>query len=419
MTNIYQAPKPQSQYSRWEWFKFIGIRIIFPPILLWDLLKIGANKVFGGLVSGLVLPAQKNKAFKDLAITDEILALLNASAKIYEKHEVITHDNAHLDTFEIKHTSQQGIDPNYQKYIINFVGNGMCYENIIYEMYLEAKALQANVVGFNFRNVGESTGKLKSAKDLVTDGIAQVQRLLDQGVSSKNITLKGHSLGAGIASLVAQHFHQIGQPINVFNGRSFSSLTNLIVGHIRLVRNQGWLSRGHKESIIGKILGWLAKPVIQFALALVNWEINAGSAFKKIPKEYRDYIVVRSKRERRADRFDDTVIPHYASIHKELTSERRANKAKTDAEIKKLDETIPTADVVDKTVLTKARTALVNHRENMKSGMKMEVDTSFYGHALPLEALHNRSGKTATTFFGEFFKRAVDDHAVNSGPELK
>lgn len=182
MAKIYNAPKPR--YSFWEWFKFIAIRTVFPPVLLWDLIKIGANKWLGEWVGGLVLPAQ-NDNFDHLAVRDDTVSTYNEDNLTCEKHEVITHDEAHLDTFEIKHNSQENIDPKYQKYIINLVGNGMCYEHIIHDMKEDANALKANVIGFNLRGVGQSTGKAKSRDDLVTDGIAQVQRLLDQGVSPK------------------------------------------------------------------------------------------------------------------------------------------------------------------------------------------------------------------------------------------
>ncbi len=416
MAKIYNAPKPG--YSGWEWFKFSAVRIFFPPVLLWDLIKFGANKLLGEWVGGLVLPAQKNN-FNYFAVTDDAVSNYNGDELTCEKHKVITHDKVHLDTFEVKHKSQTMIEPKYQKYIINLVGNGMCYEQIIADMREDAMALQANVVGFNFRGVGQSTSKAKSKNDLVADGIAQVQRLLAQGVSPQNITLKGHSLGAGVASLVAQHFHQLGQPINLFNSRSFSTITNFLVGHIRLERDKGGLAIGHKDSIGGMILGWLAKPFVKFGVALAKWEINAGSAFKNIPTAYKDYIVVRSRKDRRGERIDDGVIPHYASIHKELTSERRAQKAKIDEEIENLDDIIQKADPLTKPELAKARASLVQARAKIKSDRKMETDLQdVNGHNEDWFLLHNRSGKSAQAFFRDFVQRTEEDHAVKSTPEI-
>lgn len=416
MAKIYNAPKPG--YSNWEWFKFIAIRTVFPPVLLWDLTKLGANKLLGESVGSLVLPAQ-NADFDHLAVSDGIVGYCNEGDLTCEKHEVITHDGEHLDTFEVKHKSQENIDPKYQKYIINFVGNGMCYEHIIGDIKEDAKALKANVVGFNLRGVGQSTGKAKSREDLVTDGIAQVQRLLDQGISPQNITLKGHSLGAGVASLVAQHFHQLGQPVNLFNSRSFSTITNFLVGHMRLERNEEGEAIGHKDSIGGTILGWLAKPFVKFGVALAKWEINAGSAFKDIPEAYKDYIVVRSRKEIRGNRIDDAVIPHYASIHKVLTSGRREKKAEIDEEIANLDDIIQKADPLTKPGLANAREALVQAREKIKSERKMETDVQDdNGHNSDWSSLHNRSGKSARTVFSEFVQRTEEDHAIKSAPKI-
>ncbi|KTD48661.1 substrate of the Dot/Icm system [Legionella rubrilucens] len=416
MANVYNAPKPR--YSGWTWAKFIAARFLFPPVLLWDALKYGMNKALGERVSEIVLPAQ-TEDFKHLAVTDENVSKHNYSNNdiklTCEKHTVITHDYAQLDTFEIKHSAQKDTAPQYQKYIVNLVGNGMCYEEIIGEMQEDAQALQANVVGFNLRGVGQSQGKPKSKDDLITDGIAQVQRLLDLGVSPQNITLKGHSLGAGIASLVAQHFHQLGQPINVFNSRSFSSITNFVVGKLRLKRDaSGREENGHTETTGMKVAGWLAKPFIKFGVALVKWEMDAGSAFKSIPEAYKDYIVVRTRKGQRDKSIDDKVIPHYASIHKELSAERRKKKAEIDKEIENLDNLIETSDPLAKGKLMRAREALVEARERIKSDRKMETAPHRNGHNVEWDALTNRSGKTAETFFREFVERTTKDHAVKS-----
>jgi pimeloyl-ACP methyl ester carboxylesterase len=412
MTKIYYAPKPR--YSDWVWFRFIALRVVVFPVLLWDLIKLGANKLFGELVGGLVLPAQ-NQNFHVLGIKEDSVHNYNEGDLTCEKHKIIIRGETELDTFEIKHKSQENIDPKYQKYIINFVGNGMCYEHIIDDMKEDANALKANVVGFNLRGVGLSTGKAKSKDDLVTDGIAQVQRLLDQGISPQNITLKGHSLGAGVASLVAKHFHQLKQPINLFNSRSFSTITNFLVGHVRLERDEHGQAIGHKDSIGGIILGWLAKPFVKFGVALAKWEINAGSAFKSIPEAYRDYIVVRSRKALRGNRFDDAVIPHYASIHKELTSERRAKKANIDEAIKKLDGKIKKADPLAKLRLANEREALVQAREKIKSDKKMETFLPYMeGHNIDSSSLQNRSGKDAQTFFRDFVEKAEEDHGIKN-----
>lgn len=54
--STYNAPKPT--YTGFQWAESILSRLFFPPILLWDLLKLGVNKLVGEAVSELVLPAQ-------------------------------------------------------------------------------------------------------------------------------------------------------------------------------------------------------------------------------------------------------------------------------------------------------------------------------------------------------------------------
>ena len=394
---IYQAPKPQ--YTNWEWFKFIGLRTVFPPVLLWDLLKLGVNKLAGKAIGSLVLPAQ-DMTYSTWKFRDP--SRFNTDQISCERHTVVTHDGAELDTFEIKLESQKQVDPKYQKYIINFVGNGMGYEQIVDEMRQDAVELDANIVGFNLRGVGMSTSRALSKDNLVTDGIAQVQRLLDQGVSPQNITLKAHSLGAGVGSLVAYHFHQLGQPINIFNSRSFSNITDFLVGHTRLEKNEDGDAVGHKESFGGKILGWIFKPIIKLAVILANWEIDAIDAFKNIPKEYREYIVVRSRKEIRENRIDDSVIPHYASIHKGLSDERKAEKAK-------IDRLISATDKNDTSKIEELTAA----RKKVSSDRKMETAyNGADGHNSDPDSLHNRSGKSAHTFFKEFVARVREDHGV-------
>lgn len=405
MAKLYNAPKPN--FSSWEWFKFIAIRIIFPPIVLWDLVKVLANWLFGAWIGGMVLPAQYHN-FADLVVSDDSVSDYDNDEVLCEKHTIITYDNAHLDTFEIKLKESANIDARLQKYIINFVGNAMCYEHIIFSMKKEAIDYKVNVVGFNLRGVGESSGKARSKDDLVTDGIAQVQRLLDSGVSPQNIILKGHSLGAGIATLVTQHFHRLGKPINLFNSRSFSSITNFVVGHIRLERDSSGYAIGHKDSIGRIILGWIIYPFVKFGVSLVKWEMEAGSAFKSIPEKYREYIVVRSRKDIRDNQLDDAVIPHYASIHKALTAERRKKKAAIRQKIENSENLSSSVDSLQKSL------------KEIKSDRKMETKfPNFNGHNQNLSLLHNRSGKSAQDFFHTFIQRIEEDHFVTNNTLVK
>jgi hypothetical protein len=406
MATQYHAPKPR--YSDWEWFKFITARVVFPPLLLWDLLSLLANKLIGEFAGSLVLFAQRDD-FKHLAVTDDNVADYNTYDLTCQKYEVITHDEVHLDTLEIRHKSQENLDPRYQSYIINAVGAAMAYEQIINEMKADAHELEVNVVGFNFRGVGQSTGKATSKDDLVIDGIAQVQRLLDQGISPENITWNAHSFGAAVATLVVEHFHKLGQPINLFSDRPLSSITNFLVGHIRLERNDKGQAIGQKEHWGMIILGWLATPFIKFVLVLINWEIDAGYSFKAIPEAYKDYTVIRPRKEIRDQWIGDQDIPHYASIHADLSSERSARKASIVAEIAWIDS----CDTLDQDIFALKRAELTQEKLLMKSDKKVETYFALQeGHSVPLRYLPKRSNESAWSFFGNFFQKTHADQGI-------
>lgn len=312
----YDSSKPTKTFT--QWLKTIGTRLIFPPILLADAALWGINRWLGKKVGELVLPAQ----------TEDVLPCpsnLSTAFRDIEfiKHLVVTHDQCYLDTIEIEHASQK-IKPVWeQNYLINFLGNAGLYEEDfnLNEMQNDANQLQCNVVGFNYRGVGESktTGKFaQSIEDLVVDGIAQVNRLLEKGVPASRITLKGHSLGGAIAVLVTKYFHDHGQKISVFCDRSFRDLTHVVVGWIR-----------KSES---KLLGSLSYPFIKLALLATKWEINVAGAFKAIPEAYKQYVVIKPSHEekveaKRRDReLRDEIISGYASLHRALKNERKKEK---------------------------------------------------------------------------------------------
>ncbi len=376
----FHITKPQ--YTYWEWFTFIGLRVIFPPVLIWDLLKYVGNWLFGEKISKKVLPAQ-GFDFSQLgvkAIPD--YSVLNTPSLSYQKHTVITHDGAELDTLEITQNAQMERPPEQQKYIISFPGNLECYETKHVEMAKDATELNCHVVGFNYRGVRESTGSVQSKHDLVTDGIAQVQRLLDQGVLPKHITLKGFSLGASIATLITAHFHQLGMPINVFNNRSFSSISDVVIGTIKTEPTES-------DSIFVTLKKWVVNSSIKLALALTQWDIHAGKAMKRIPEKNREYIVVRTpKASRNESTTDDGIIPHYASIHMALKEERQAKKA----------------------LLKDDPIALEKEKDQSKQ-RKMENTHSEIqpNHVTPLFHLQNRFGKSADTFFYDFVKSTYEE----------
>lgn len=375
----YQAPKPVYHWS--SWVSFYLVRVLFAPIMLWDFTKWVFNKLLGETVGSMVLPAQNND-YEDLHGTmKKTLSYVRQPVLAAQFVAVNTHDGVKLDTLEM-------ISAKDNPYIVNFVGNGMCYEQIVNDYLDDDSSSKHNFIGFNYRGVSKSTGKATSSNDLVIDGIAVVQRLLDQGVDPAKIILKGLSLGGGIATLVAKHFHDLGIQVNLFNDRSFSSISNVVVGHAR--------SGGRS------FLGWLVKPFIMLGIALVKWEISSAHAFKALPDSHKEYVVVRSDKQRRAEYGeylqDDPVITHYGSLHAALKSERRQQKSaiiKAINELERTDESI------------KAATRHLNER-------KMTTAVEKNGHVVPAYELVDRyQGDNAKNFFLRFFERTQNRSNAN------
>ena len=203
---------------------------------------------------------------------------------------VTTHDKAGLDTIQFTPDNTRG---RLNCYIIKFIDNGNGFENFIHDFITEAKSLNAVVIGFNYRGVGNSAPVPQRYSDWITDGIAQVQRLLDDGIPSTKILLDGHALGGGIATLVAQYYHEKGQPIYLWNDRSFAILNNPIAGIISPTATTTNLDAPQIFSDVAK-------------------------AYSTIPTNYKGYLFVSKKA---AAGRGDGIIAHADSLHRAVKTQ--------------------------------------------------------------------------------------------------
>lgn len=404
----YAAPKP----SYPEPNKLA--RVFFPPLLFWDWLKSKARKKFGAKVSRLVLPAQQAK-MPPLSPAEIQFALASMGQLVdVTQHTIATYDGAELDTVEIAPKVPVIGKPEY---IIHVNGNAALYRSSAKDMLDDALTLSCHVIGFDFRGTGASNGEPKTAQDLVTDVIAQVQRLITSGVDPERITLKGHSLGAGVATLAAKYFHDHGQRVNLFNGRSFASLSKVVPGLLQVAQaaRKGRAIDGYSATTSTKLLRWLVRPVIKLALTMVGWEMDVASAYKKLPKTHRAYMVVKSSKADRAVRNgvgdhvfkDDAIITDYASLHRAMRSERRQQKKL----LAKKERALP-ASYHDQDYRRKAMDD-INSQRNDLSMRKMAVSEGVNGHLEPFDQLKARgydSGKNANDYFNLFYHRAMQHH---------
>lgn len=286
-----------------------------------------------------------------------------------EEPEVVTGDGVKLETVELAPQPHNG----EEKYIIKFIGNGEMWPMKVEEISRHVQD-GYHVIAFNPRGVGISEGHARSIDDLVRDGIAQVERVLQKkNIKEQNVIIDGHSLGAGYGTLVADYCHnQRKDParVKINNGRSFSTLTNYVMGQALVnlgekpghalrrgclhaanyfnrryknSTNNRWyhyanplrasckaLQEGFKVVGYGLNLTWQLptkalimsfKPLVKSVLLLANWEINAGDAFKRIPNEYKAcYRVATPESYKPAyhNKYDEEgnfdIIPHHYDV---------------------------------------------------------------------------------------------------------
>lgn len=110
-----------------------------------------------------------------------------------------------------------------QKWIVRFNGNNEFYEDNLEGTKKFADSVEANILVFNYRGVGDSQRSPTKPEDLIMDGEACIQYLLSKGVKEENILIHGLSLGGGIGSQVAS----LHEKIALVNERSFSTLTTV------------------------------------------------------------------------------------------------------------------------------------------------------------------------------------------------
>lgn len=284
--------------------------------ILWRAITSGFGYFFDKKISQKLVPAQiltNDETFiRDTYTIEEqfnrkLSKPENSDVKA-ETHTVCTHDGAELETFELTHAEQETLAPDQQKYIIYLVGNGMCFQDIFKQLLDDCKALKYNTLSYNYRNVLRSTGEIHNKFDLISDLISQIERLRAQGIDLENIHLCGHSLGAGISTIVAHIYYKMGFNMKIFNGRSFTKFSDLVYYQ-------------HPEGWDRTIWGTLDK----LKFTLTDLDIDALSAYLEIPEESKCYITVESnKSESRS--VEDGVIARPASLHFGLTTHHQRPK---------------------------------------------------------------------------------------------
>lgn len=295
----YEAPNPYEEESFFSSFNSVS--------------SCGSKSI-----GKLLLPAQWREPIKINEMT--LSQFANENNLVIQGGYIGTHDGAILDTIELKPKAELNKPLGTQHFIVKFIGNGMLYQDVLPVFANDANKLGVTVVGFNYRGVGNSKKPPATFQDLVTDGIAQVQRLLASGVDSKKITVDGLSLGGGVATMVASHFHKIGKPIYLWNDRSFASISQAAAGMVA----------PEAKNIFGEALEISIESSSWSLMKSAGWDVNVVKAYNAIPDAYKSYMYVAKKSDRS---YGDGVIAPQASLHEGVQQEEKKKATKTGHEV--------------------------------------------------------------------------------------
>jgi len=240
--------------------KRVSLNILSTVIFPIGLLRL-ARHGLGKLAGKAILPAQwKGSKSAIDKVREEQIAFVNEHMHVgHEKFQmnratVETADHVKLDTLEILHPEESKKDPEDQKWIVFFPGNGARYEHLIILATQLSRDIGANLYLGNYRGVGYSEKSPSKSKDLIVDGEAMVQYLLNEKkIPSGNIMVHGWSLGGAVANEVAALHQEKGQEMKLCNDRSFSTLYKEIKGFLPL-------GVGHVAAPIAFAVGWKFNP---------------------------------------------------------------------------------------------------------------------------------------------------------------
>jgi hypothetical protein len=138
---------------------------------------------------------------------------------------------------------------------------------------------------------------------------------------SAALILKGNSLGGAIATKVARLCHAKGILAFLYNGRSFTSTSNVLAGYLQTLKLSG-----HYQTRITKSLANFMRPILAFILKIEDWEIEAAGDYKEIPEKYKCYYVIRSPKENRGKNKDDSIIPYISTFENDQQIKQTTKK---------------------------------------------------------------------------------------------
>lgn len=177
-----------------------------------------------------------------------------------QRMQFITADNEQIDGVIAWASSDDCKKENYtgQNWILYLNGNGETYEENIGFLNWYAKETNCNLISFNYRGVGDSSGFPNRFKDLIIDADAVFQHLERHGVASNQILVHARSLG-GAVGVALRALHSDGPICNERSLLSWEAVT---------INSKGKVF-GSIDHLYLKTVGWDIQP-------LKDWEQIQG-----------------------------------------------------------------------------------------------------------------------------------------------
>jgi len=179
------------------------------------------------------------------------------------KRQFIQSGEYKLDSVLLTPQKKLGLARNSENlYFVFFQGRGEFYESRFGDMAIQARETGVSVLGFNPKGFKSSTGVTERLSDIVDDGIAVIEYLLNQmHLLPRQIILQGNSLGSAVQEMVTEHFRRLyGFSFRQINSNSFKTLAAVVAYHYRLP---------------------FLEKIIRLVLNYAKWEIVPGKDFYK------------------------------------------------------------------------------------------------------------------------------------------
>ena len=119
------------------------------------------------------------------------------------------------------------------QYTVYFAGNGMDAVDPGHANHTIGFEGVRHHLFWNYPGVGGSSASLLSSQDLFAACVQQVKRLMARGVQPRQITLRGFSLGGGVAAEVARRLHQEGHRVNFKIEQSFARIAGVLPAYLQ------------------------------------------------------------------------------------------------------------------------------------------------------------------------------------------